>query len=307
MAEMPMFSVGSNKKTEEAITVAKIEELFEYVRLKDKMAYGLPWNAGWTDKPYQIGDPPKIIPAHIHWKNVDAPKYAYVAIVENRLEYRYGEKGEFPLWNCPVTTNEEHIKFINDLFFQMYEKFDLPGSLKEFQSESIKEKPVEPVPSHDELPHDKIMLLKTYLKGESSDFFYDILTKRYDILMWVDWREEDDAIIRYCEDILHTGSLSAVVNDSDNKLGFDVVISYKGEKHIVAYPGKGADRNTTIITLNKVISPDYEIRFCEESDGSDTLAFLPLSSVQWDELENEFGAKKVNSLFPKISKDSKLF
>ena len=47
---------------------------------------------------------------------------------------------------------------------------------------------------------DKMKLINNYLKQKISfeDAFYDA----YDIVMWVDWREEDDAIIRYCEDII---------------------------------------------------------------------------------------------------------
>ncbi|WP_228277599.1 hypothetical protein [Acinetobacter dispersus] len=47
---------------------------------------------------------------------------------------------------------------------------------------------------------------------------------------------------------------------------------------IIPYQGEGADRDTTLKALNQILQPDYEIRFCMASDGSDTLAFLPLPS-----------------------------
>ena len=50
-------------------------------------------------------------------------------------------------------------------------------------------------------------------------------------------------------------------------------------------------------TLNKIIQPEYEIRLFMESLGSDTLAFVPLSKEEWEELEKEFGEEKVNYYF----------
>jgi hypothetical protein len=58
--------------------------------------------------------------------------------------------------------------------------------------------------------------------------------------------------------------------------------------------------------LNEVLKPDYEIRLCANSLGSDTLAFLPLSAKQWMDLEDEFGQNKVNKLFIKRSKETKM-
>ncbi|WP_262463682.1 hypothetical protein [Acinetobacter dispersus] len=42
---------------------------------------------------------------------------------------------------------------------------------------------------------------------------------------------------------------------------------------IIPYQGEGADRDTTLKALNKILQPDYEIRFCLASVGSDTLEF----------------------------------
>ena len=67
------------------------------------------------------------------------------------------------------------------------------------------------------------------------------------------------------------------------------------------------DRDTTIITLNEVLSPDYEIRFCIDSDGSDTLAFLPLSAKQWADLEAGVGRRKINNRFREIKRGITMF
>ncbi len=48
-----------------------------------------------------------------------------------------------------------------------------------------------------------------------------------------------------------------------------LTIQYKDQ----TFTEKIIDRDPTLIFLNRVIQPDYEIRFCKGSDGSDTLAF----------------------------------
>jgi len=138
------------------------------------------------------------------------------------------------------------------------------------------------------------------------DFLYEEFPEEF--LMWVDWREEDDAIIRYCENILQTKALSAKsVSSNDDPLGFELIITYKGMNHKVMYPGEDADRDTTIITLNEVLAPDYEIRFFVVSGGGDTLAFLPLSAQQWAELEETFGDEQLERHFAKIHSGLKMF
>lgn len=149
-------------------------------------------------------------------------------------------------------------------------------------------------------------LVAQYLADGSSDAFFEIFTGAYKYIMWVDWGEEDDAIIEYCEKIIQTGELSAELNSADDPIGFEVIIIYKGERHKIHYKGKGSDRDTTLITLNEVLQPVYDIRFCKSSDGSDTLAFMPLTHQQWAELESQFGSK-VGEHFSKIDKDTVLF
>jgi hypothetical protein len=158
-------------------------------------------------------------------------------------------------------------------------------------------------------------MLKEYIRTGSADYFYDTLAEAdaaENLLLWVDWREHDSDIVERCEIILHTGDLSAEVAYWEDKYtgninAAEIHITYKGETHKIAYPNKNADRDTTITALNDILQPDYEIRFCKDSDGGDALAFLPLSVSEWTELESEFGTEKINALFAKISKGAKLF
>lgn len=140
--------------------------------------------------------------------------------------------------------------------------------------------------------------LKKYIETES---FEELNALNSQLIFWVDWREEDDAIVEYCEKCLNTGTLNAeIVYNGDVLL---LTIDYKGN----TFTEKIIDRDPTLIFLNRVLQPDYEIRFCKGSDGSDTLAFLPLSKSEWLELENIHGKEKVNNLFEVINEDTQMF
>ena len=67
------------------------------------------------------------------------------------------------------------------------------------------------------------------------------------------------------------------------------------------------DRDTTIKSINEFIQPKYEIRFCIESLGNDTLAFVVLTKDLWKQLENEFDKEKVRYYFEEINFKSKMF
>lgn len=110
-----------------------------------------------------------------------------------------------------------------------------------------------------------------------------------DTVFWVDWREEDDAIVEYCESILNTGSLAAEVIETDNDEGFEFRIAYNGRHKTVPLTMSPEDRHITLITLNAVLLPEYEIRLCVASAGSDTLAFIPLETKAWNELRDRYG------------------
>lgn len=127
-----------------------------------------------------------------------------------------------------------------------------------------------------------------------------------DTVFWVDWREEDDAIVTYCEEILKTGQLMAEVHHIEKSPGFELTITYKQTTVIVPLVIGPADRHITLVTLNQTISADFEIRFCLDSAGSDTLAFLPLPNVIWRELEKKYGST-LDQHFARIHRKPNLF
>jgi hypothetical protein len=122
----------------------------------------------------------------------------------------------------------------------------------------------------------------------------------------VDWREMDDAIVEYCESVLDTDSLSAEVVEIDADPGYEIYISYQGRRTKVPLIIGPEDRHITLHTLNQVLAPDYEVRVCVDSNGSDTLAFLPLSAADWAALESKYG-QRVAKHFRKIEKAPNLF
>lgn len=67
-----------------------------------------------------------------------------------------------------------------------------------------------------------------------------------------------------------------------------------------------ADRHITLHTLNELLKAAFEVRVCVASNGSDTLAFLPLPADDWSALERRFGAK-VAKHFRRIEQRPNLF
>ncbi|WP_336959159.1 hypothetical protein [Chryseobacterium contaminans] len=144
----------------------------------------------------------------------------------------------------------------------------------------------------------KIDTLQKYIETES---FEDLSSLNNQLIFWVDWREEDDAIVEYCEKCLNTGVLQAEMTYHGDDLF--LTIKYKDQ----TFTEKIIDRDPTLIFLNRILQPDYEIRFCKGSDGSDTLAFLPLSKAEWVELENIHGREKLERLFESINQGTQMF
>ena len=70
--------------------------------------------------------------------------------------------------------------------------------------------------------------------------------------------------------------------------------------------GEVMDRDTTIIYVNELINPDFEIRLFIENLGSDTLGFIILDRASWEKFEKQFNAD-VSRYFMPINKKSRIF
>lgn len=300
---------GSERNYDPKITVEKMNRIFEYgkqnnlsgtgddsLRGKYKVGHLINWEAepyfykGYKDIPAQI------VPANIKWSN--NPVFAYVSILDNKVQYHYREDGGSAVYICPTTNNIEHVKLIDEIFEHYYHRFGLSNILN--QKNAVKEKADK---------SDKLKFLTEYLTTTDEDFFNDNFCdddKIYDIAMWIDWREEDENIITSCEGILQTQHLAVKTQNANNERGFDTIITYKNQETSIPYKGAGADRNTTIIALNQTLHPEFEIRLCRESLGSDTLCFLPLTTEQWSDLDTKY-SKKVDERFKRITIETTMF
>ena len=153
---------------------------------------------------------------------------------------------------------------------------------------------------------EKLQAIENYIQNSDAELFYDVFDERYDVVMIVDWREEDEEIVNYCEQILETGNLSTVLEDADNQQGFTLTIHYAEKSLLIPYQGAGADRDTTLLALNEILQPEYEIRFCKATAGSDTLAFIPLPKQLWKELEDKYPIN-IEKLFERFAVNAVFF
>lgn len=155
-----------------------------------------------------------------------------------------------------------------------------------------------------------VELIESILQSGTEDVYSEVFEQYegniHQVLMIVDWREEDEAIIEYCEKILQTGDLSVETESADNAQGFIIRLHYKDQALIIPYQGEGADRDTTLKALNQILQPDYEIRFCEPSDGSDTLEFIPLPQEVWQKLDQKY-SHNIDQFFRRFESDSEFF
>ncbi len=129
--------------------------------------------------------------------------------------------------------------------------------------------------------------------------------KLAELVFWIDWCEDNADIVQYSEKLLNTGKLTHehVVND---ERGVDLNIIY-GDKKSLVVMGADDSCDPTIIALNEILQPDYEIRMWMESIGSDTLGFVFLTPDEWLNLEQQFGLEKVKEYFMSITAETKIF
>lgn len=124
-------------------------------------------------------------------------------------------------------------------------------------------------------------------------------------LVWIDWREYDDDIIRYFNEMMED-KLELEMIDNEKPYGDDIILVKGAEKLQILYEEE-MDRDTTIKYLNEFIKPEYEIRWFLESLGNDTLGFVLLKLNEWKKLEEEFDKDTVGYYFTPITLDSEMF
>lgn len=141
------------------------------------------------------------------------------------------------------------------------------------------------------------------------DFFSNNmdLTDLFDseAIIWIDWREYDEDVVRYFNDMMDEPIDIKTV--SNGKAYGDDIVLQKGDNELQIPYGDEQDRDVTIKYFNEFVKPDYEVRWFIESLGNDTLGFTVLSGGEWAKLNDEFGADTVRYYFEPIDFESDMF
>ena len=124
-------------------------------------------------------------------------------------------------------------------------------------------------------------------------------------IIWVDWREDDEDVVRYFNDMIDEPIDIQTV--SNGKPYGDDIMLQKGDKELLIPYGDEKNRDVTIKYFNDFVKPDYEVRWFIESLGNDTLGFTVLSGTEWTKLNDEFGVDTVRYYFEPIDRESNMF
>ena len=129
-----------------------------------------------------------------------------------------------------------------------------------------------------------------------------------DVLIWIDWRDFDESIITYFNEKLPDEyKIIFKCVQTEKERGVDILLEKNGVSTAIPYADDCTDRDTTLKSIQEYISPQYQIRWYMDSLGSDTLAFCLYTAAQWEQLEQEFGAEKVDFYFAPIRADIDMF
>ncbi len=146
--------------------------------------------------------------------------------------------------------------------------------------------------SSDKLPV-LIQLLITAPGTTSTNLLNDNFEPK-DNSFWVDWGEEEVYIVEACATALGKNNLVAELVRSES-----ITLQIKYDGTLFNYPLDQSEtaQHTTLVRLNEVLSPKYQIRYIWDSQGSDTAAMAVLSHDQWKELERVHGKENVERAF----------
>lgn len=129
-----------------------------------------------------------------------------------------------------------------------------------------------------------------------------------DTLIWVDWRDYDESIIKYFNEKLpDEDKIIFTCVEIEKERGIDIILKNNGISTAVPYEEDYTDRDTTLRSIQEYLLPKYQIRWFMGSIGSDTLAFCIYPTAQWEQLEKEFGTEKVAYYFATIQPNSVMF
>jgi hypothetical protein len=299
--------VRADRESPGAITPEQVREMLAWAHKNARVAVmtRLPGVTGWPAKMMFNAVPEDVtidrkgkglkaevvhMPANLVW--YEMPIFVYVCLIDDRVEYRFSKTSQ-AVYDAPVLRERRAIRKIEEVFALWFQYMKALEALKTYDEAAAVKKPrpeIRPTPTNqapDTSDLDHIEVIHRYLAGGDTALPYEALAERKDVLFWVDWRADDQEIVQECEALIKSGNLSA--EWVPNAVSADLDITYKGKVTRVPYPPPGADRDTTLFTLARVLAGDFDLRLWTDSNGSDMAAFAALTSDEWRQLEASFG------------------
>ena len=127
-------------------------------------------------------------------------------------------------------------------------------------------------------------------------------------LIWIDWREYEESVIKYFNNQLpQEDKIRFECIKSEKERGIDLVLQKNGIRTLIPYADEYTNRDTTLRSIQAYVLPKYQIRWYMDSLGSDTLAFCIGLTSDWEQLEQEFGKEKTDFYFKPVKEDSVMF
>lgn len=129
-----------------------------------------------------------------------------------------------------------------------------------------------------------------------------------DVLIWVDWKECDEATIDYFnEKLFPKDQITVTFETTTEARGVDIFLQHNGVKMRIPYHTDYTERDITIKAMQQMMVEHYQIRWYMESLGGDTLAFVVLTNDAWAQLEATYGKAKVLHYFTPVTSALKMF
>lgn len=162
--------------------------------------------------------------------------------------------------------------------------------------------PPRPAPDGRRDAHGIPLALRRALAANTPTAFYRLQDNDL-VCFQVDWRNDDADTVKDCAALLPDlppGALTAawVPTTDPAAINPDLVITYCGAAYQVPLRHSFDDRHLTLLALNAILAPDYEIRDVASSHDGDTRCYIVLSAGAWTYLAAEYPAALAQQLWP---------
>ncbi|SEO14881.1 hypothetical protein SAMN05216436_13811 [bacterium A37T11] len=133
---------------------------------------------------------------------------------------------------------------------------------------------------------------------------YDLETiyGREDIGFFADPSGTPESLIDHCVDALvGDDPLYCMLHGSLSRLEIVLVMAYREKAEVIKFSDTHADILQILLGINRLIQPEYEIRYWQEHPEGEYPLFFPLQKLEWDALERWHGKEKIQGLFEALT------